>query len=150
MKELNDVDLDSLKKAIELQKKDCDKEALQMLKKLFESNPNNFKVIGMLGLVLSKTKQCEEAISHLQKAVNLKPNWELTSLSLYNNYVELENYEMAFKTLFRYLENNSANMFKDTLEELLEGLVDGYGTNFKNQIIFYAKENSITIPESLL
>lgn len=46
--------------------------------------------------------------------------------------------------LFAYLDEY-ADLFKDTLEELLEALESGYGTSSKVEIIFYARKNKILL-----
>jgi len=43
----------------------------------------------------------------------------------------------------RYLKCNPAYLYKDTLEELLEGLKEGYMTNYENEIRKLAKENGV-------
>jgi hypothetical protein len=106
--------------------------------------------MSFLGLLLSKTNQYKEAIWYIEKVIKTNPSNELFSLSLYLNYIEVNQFEMAFKTLFRFLENSRADMFKDTLEELVDGLLNGYGENYQNQIIFYAIQNNIPIPKGLL
>lgn len=149
MNELNNLDRKKLENAINLQKLDKDKDSLSILRELIKDNPNNSKVISFLGLVLAKINDHENAIPHLKKAVELKPNNELLSLTLYISYSERENYEMAFKVLFNYLEKQPANLFKVTLEELLQGLLEGYGNKYKDLIIHYAQKNHISIPERL-
>lgn len=149
MIELNSRDKQALEKAIALQKTDKDEEALCILKELIKKNPNSSKVISFLGLVLAKVCNYKSAIPYLEKAIKLKPSNELLSLTLYISYSEQENYEMAFKTLFNYLEEQPANLFKDTLEELLEGLLKGYGDDYKSKIIYFSKQNHILIPKKL-
>jgi predicted Zn-dependent protease len=128
---------------------DCNIEAVNILEELIKKNPSNARVIGFLGLFLSKTDRYKEAIWYLEKEIKTKPDNELLFLSLYINYVEVEEFDKAFQTLFRYLENNPADMFKDTLEELLDGLTSGYGVAHKSKIVFHAKMNNVTVPEEL-
>ena len=145
MDKLNIKDENNLKEAISLQKQECNKEAISILNELIKRNPNNPKIISFLGLFLSKTEDYKGAIPYLEKAIKLKPNKELLFLSLYISYTEQEEYEKAFNTLFNYLEEYPANLFKDTLEELLEGLSEDYGVAYKDKIIFYAKKNNVDI-----
>ncbi len=149
MNKLNTKDRNSLKEAIDLQKEDYNEKALSILNGLIKQNPDSPKVISFLGLILAKTEDYKKAIFYLEKATELNPNTELLFLSLYISYTEEQEYERAFNTLFDYLEKHPANLFKDTLEELLEGLKDSYGSTYKDKIIFYAKKNCITIPDKL-
>lgn len=145
--ELSKLDKIKLSDAIELQKMDKDYEALSILKDLYNRNPENYKVNGVLGLVLgSKFEKREQAIPYL-KFATLNSNYEHFHLSLYISYAEIEEYDKAFDILFNYLENNPANLFKGTLEELLEGLLNGYGDTYKNEILFYSEKNNISIPD---
>ena len=149
MKNLNAEDIIKLKKAIELQREDYDEEALFVLDDLYKRNSKNGKIVSLLGLVLNKTRQRVKAIPYLEKAITLNSNNELVSLSLYNSYVDIEKYDNAFSVIFEYLEVYPADLYRTTLEELLEGLLDGYGTAYKDKIIFYAKKNKISIPDEL-
>jgi len=138
-----------LKKAIELQKNDRDEDALSILWNLYKGNPENSKILSILGLVLAKTGKRKQSIPYLEKARITNPKHELLCLSLYISYAEIEEYKKAYLLLFEYLKVYPAHMFKDTLEELLEGLSEGYGTTYKNEILFYAKKNNVLIPEGL-
>lgn len=146
---LNIRDKNSLKEAINLQKQDCNEEALFILNELIKHNPNNPKIISFLGLFLAKTENYDEAIPYLEKARVLKPKNELIALSLYIGYTEQGKYKNAFNTLFNYLEEYPANLFKDTLAELMEGLLSDYGNAYKDKILFYSKKNSVPIPDDL-
>lgn len=147
---MNSRDEQALKKAIALQKMDKDLESLSILRKLLKDNPNNSKVISFLGLLLAKVSDYEKAIPYLEKAIKLKPNNELLSLTLYISHSEQENYEGAFKVIFEYLDKQPAKLFKETLEELLQGLIEGYGIAYKDKIILSAKKNHISIPKELV
>jgi len=150
MDKLSIKDENSLKEAINLQKQECNEEAISILNELIKYNPSNPKIISFLGLFLSKTENYREAIPYLEEARILKPKSELLALSLYISYTEQEKYQKAFNTLFDYLEEYPANLFKDTLEELLEGLLNNYGSTYKKKILFYSKKNDITIPDELI
>jgi len=146
--EISKLDDNKLKKAIELQKLDRDNESLSILKELNKKNPKSYKISGILGLVLGKIGKRKEAIPYLNFAT-LNSKYEHFHLSLYISYAEIEEYDRAFKVLFNYLEKYSADLFQDTLKELLEGLLEGYGITYRDKIIFYAKKNHILIPKGL-
>lgn len=149
MKKLNADELTKLKTAIELQRNDRDKEALLILSDLYKGNSENGKVLGLLGLVLAKTEQQAKAIPYLEKAISLNPNSELVSSALYISYIDVEKYDNAFSVIFDYLKEYPANLYITTLEELLDGLLGGYGTMYQDKIIFYAKKNKVLIPDEL-
>ena len=149
MDKLNITDENSLKIAIKLQKEEQNNEAISILNKLIKRNPNSLKVICFLGLFLAKIKDYKEAIPLLEKAGVLKPQNELLALTLYISYAKQKEYESAFKVLFKYLDQYPADLFKDTLVELLEGLPEGYGQKYKSNIIFYSKKNNIALPDEL-
>lgn len=150
MKKLSAKDYDKLKYAIDLQKKDEDEKALSILYDLEKNNPNNTNVLGFIGLVLAKVERRKESIPYLEKTLKLNSKYEHFHLSLYVSYAEIEEYEKAINILFNYLENNPADLFKDTLEELLDGLLSEYGTIYRDKIIFYAKKNDVYIPNKLI
>ncbi|MEP0263570.1 hypothetical protein [Dokdonia sp.] len=150
MKKLNPEEITKLKTAIELQKSDRDEEALSILWDLYEKNSENGKVLGLLGLVLAKTKQRVKAIPFLEKTKALSPSNELICISLYISYADTEEYDKAFNVLFEYLKVYPADLFKGTLEELLDGLLEDYGTTYKDEIVFYSKKNNVPIPDKLI
>jgi hypothetical protein len=47
--------------------------------------------------------------------------------------------------LIRYLKIYPAKLYKDTLEELLEGLVKGYMTDYEDDIRNFARVNGVEI-----
>lgn len=149
MEKLNEEDISKLKNAIKLQKNDSDEEALSILHDLYKRNSENGKVIGFLGLILAKTGQRAKAIPYLEKAMTINPTNELVSMSLYISYVDVEKHDNAFSVIFEYLKLYPADLFITTLEELLEGLLEGYGVTYKDKIIYYAKKNNIPIPSEL-
>jgi len=124
--------------------------AINMLTKLSNKYPNDFKLNLILGLYLTNNKKHIKAIYYLKKAYEISDKPENLTLSLYISYADIERYDKAFEVLFRYLNKYPANMLKDTLEELLEGLMEGYGTNYKDEIIYFSKKNNVSIPTELL
>lgn len=150
MSKLNEKESKKLKEAVELQKLDYNQEALSILKELEKGNPDNSKVLSFLGLVLAKMEKRKDAIPYLKEALKSNLKNEVLSLSLYISYIEIDKHKKAFKTLFKFLENYPADLFKDTIEELLEGLQQGYGETYKDEILKYAWKNNIEIPDKLL
>ncbi len=73
--------------------------------------------------MLTKIKKRKEAILYFKKAIDSNQKNELLHLSLYTCYAQIE--------------------------ELLEDLIKGFGTTYKNKIIFFAQKNNINIPKEL-
>ena len=104
--------------------------------------PESRRINSLLGLFLVNQSRYEESLKYLEKAIGLGNQSELIHLGLYIAYVSTNQDKKAVDLLFKFLENNEADLFKDTLEELVEGLQDGYLTNYKEQILFFAKKNN--------
>ena len=150
MSKLNKQESKKLKEAVELQRRDFDQEAMIILEELEKENPDNSKILGLLGLVLAKGEKYKEAVPYLKEAIKSNLKNETLSLSLYISYVELGKHKKAFNILFKFLENHPANLFKDTLEELIEGLRQGFGENYRDEILKNAWKNHVEIPDELL
>lgn len=112
---------------------------------LLDIKNKNTKINSLLGVLLTENQEYEKAIKYLEEVRILKKEDELIYLSLYISYFFLNKHEMAFEVLFEYLENNKANLFRDTLVELLIGLNNGYSKKYKNKILYFAKKNNINI-----
>ena len=88
---------DNLDKALELHKLGKLKEAKKIYNELLKKDPNNFKLINLLGVIYLQLKNYSEAIVLINRAININPNHH----ALYNNlgvaYKELEKYEDAIK-----------------------------------------------------
>lgn len=147
---MNESDKKLLDKAINFQKEDDEHRAIEILFNLLSKYPNNKSINGLLGSIYSNLEYYDLAKNYLENAVKYNSNYELFHLSLYITYFELDRHEDAFKVLFNYLEKNNAYLFKDTLEELLNGLIDKYGEDNKNKIIYYSIKNNIKIPPELI
>jgi len=135
--------------AISLFKAGNKEKSILVLKSLINKYPNDAILNGLVGMYLVNLKKYQKALKYLETAYEKKPMSEKLTLNLYISYIGVENFKLAFKTLFHFLENKPAILLKDTLEELLVGLVNGYGTNYKDKIIFYSKKNNIVIPLEL-
>ena len=82
---------------------------------------------------------------NFKKATALNPKSELASLGLYLALTELNHHVEAINELTRYLKTCPADLYKDTLEELLEGLKKGYMTAYEDDIRNLAKLNGVKI-----
>ncbi len=126
------------------------RDSVGVFSKILNDYPNDEKISGVylvLGGVYSDLKEYEKALSNFKKATDLNPKSELASLGLYITYAKLDRDEEAIRELIRYLRQFPAKLYKDTLEELLEGLDQGYMTDFKDEINELAKINGVEPPD---
>jgi tetratricopeptide (TPR) repeat protein len=132
--------------AIELRDRGELKDATGVLKKIIENYPGDERVgdiYSVLGGIYADLNEHNNALVSFKRATQLSPNSELASLGLYLSYKKLDKDEDAILELIRYLKYYPANMYKVTLEELLEGLQDGYMVKYKHDIIQLARLNRV-------
>lgn len=79
------------------------------------------------------------------EVIQLNPDSELASLGLYVTLASLDKDVDAIEEMKRFLKSHPAKLYKDTLEELLDGLTKGFMTNYKDDIITLAKSNGFKI-----
>ncbi len=80
-----------------------------------------------------------------KKATELNPDSELASPGLYVALASLDENVAAVEEMKRFLKNHPAKLYKDTLEELLDGWSKGFMTNYKDDITSLAKSNGFKI-----
>ena len=132
--------------AIELRDKGKVRDAAEVLSTIiaqFSTDSRISGVHGVLGGIYNDLEEHEKAFENFQKAAILNPKSELASLGLYLSYVKLDKSEKAIVELFRYLTSNPAELYRDTLEELLEGLEKGYMTDYGKEIKEVARKNGV-------
>ena|SRR5688500_794228 len=136
--------------AIELRDKGDLRDSVGVFSKILHDYPNDEKIKGVylvLGGVHSDLKEHGNALPNFKKATELNPKSELASLGLYSTYAKLDMDQEAIRELIRYLQQFPAKLYKDTLEELLEGLEQGYMTDFRDEINELAKMNGVESPD---
>lgn len=132
--------------AIELRNKGELKKSINILNEILDNYQIDDKTYGIhavLGGIHIDLGENNKALENYQKATKLNPESELSSLGLYLTLAKLNKDVEAIYELMRYLKCNPAYLYKDTLEELLEGLKEGYMTNYENEIRKLAKENGV-------
>lgn len=127
-----------------LQNKEYER-AIAILKQLQKRFPDNHKVISLLGISYYKINKNELSRRYLVRTIELGSESELIHLTLYLVYCNLVQYDEAMQLLFNYLQKHKAKYFKDTLQELVEGLQQGYMTNYQTEIEYFARLNRISI-----
>lgn len=132
-----------LEKAIALQKEGENQAAINILKSSLHDFPKDKGTLGLLGLILSDNEAYEEAKFYLEQAIKLETQSELVHLGMYISYVKLEEYDKAIITMSNFLDKNRAELFKDTLSELLFDLGNGYATKYESKIKHYAIKNNV-------
>lgn len=135
-------------KALNLRDSNKSEEAIKVLKKIIKKYPNHEKIAGIYyviaGIYSIKLNEYKKAIFFANKAKKAKPDNEQISLTIYIAFTKLEKYEKAIKEMIGFLKKNKADLYKTTIQELLEGLKDGYMTKYKVHILDMAKRNNIT------
>ncbi len=127
-------------------------ESTHILKKVLDEFPKYSKINGVNIVIAGNYYNLEmykETIYYAKKVQEINPKIELVNQLLYLAYFGLGNHEKSFEILFNYLEKNPADLFKSTLEELMDGLLNGYGTSYKDKILYYARKNNVLIPSKL-
>jgi|GEM_PF-1621276 tetratricopeptide (TPR) repeat protein len=117
-----------------------------VLDKILADYPTDKKTYGVhlvLGGVHNDLKEHENALDNFKKATELNPKSELASLGLYVTFTKLDREEEAIKELLRFLGQFPADLYKDTLEELMGDIKDGYLEKFKTDITHLAKVNGV-------
>jgi len=136
--------------AIDLRDKGELRDAVGVLIRIVDNYPINETRIAagvhsVLAGVYYDLEEYDNALENFKKASNLNPKSELASLGLYITYLELDRDKEAIGELIRYLKSYPAKMYRDTLEELLEGLEKGYMTNYEKEIKELAKINGVKL-----
>ena len=136
--------------AIELRDKGELRDSIKVFSKILSDYPSD-KINGVhlvLAGVHFDLREYDKAFINFKRATELNPKSELASLGLYVTYVKLDRDEEAIGELIRYLKDYPAKLYKDTLEELLEGLEKGYMTNYEDDIRELAKINGVEFLDS--
>jgi tetratricopeptide (TPR) repeat protein len=134
--------------AIDLRDKGLLRDSINVFCKILDEYPLDKKTYGiysLLGGVYADLQENDKALNNFKKATELNSGSELASLGMYVTLVKLNKGEEAIQELIRYLKSYPANLYKDTLEELLEGLEKGYMTNYQDDIRNLAKVNGVEI-----
>ena len=137
---------DMFELGIELRNKGQLRDSVNVFSKILSDDPFDskaYKTHLVLGGVHADLGEHDKAITHLQKATELNPKSELSSLGLYVSLVKLDKDEEAIQELIRYLTFYPADLYKETLEELLEGLEQGYMNDYEDDIRRFAKANGV-------
>ena len=132
--------------ATELRDKGELRDSVGVLLKILDSYPTDKKTYGVhtiLGGVYSDLREYNKALDSFKKATDLNPKSELASLGLYVTYTALDRDEEAIGELKRFLRQFPADLYKDTLEELLTDIEKGYLPKFKDDIKELAQKNGV-------
>jgi tetratricopeptide (TPR) repeat protein len=120
----------------------------RVLSKILDDYPSDkdvWKVYTILGGVYRDLKQHKTAAENFKKATQLNPDSEFASLGLYVSLASLDKDVDTIEEMKRFLKSQPAKLYKDTLDELLDGLTKGFMTNYKDDIITLAKSNGFKI-----
>lgn len=123
-------------------------EALKTIKEVIEKYPNStqlYKILTLQGGIYFHIGDFEKAITSYTEVLKLEPSFELASLGIYLSYKELQEDSKAIHELEHFLNKYEADLYKTTIEELLEGLEQGYAKNFEIIIKGLAKKNNVSL-----
>lgn len=143
------VNIDSMfELAIELRDKGELRDSINVLTKVLCEYPldkRTHAIYSVLGGIYGDLQEYDMAFANFKLATELNPSSELASLGLYVTLATLEKDEEAIRELIRYLTSYPAKLYMVTLEELLEGLGEGYMTDYRNDIMNLARKNGIEL-----
>lgn len=109
-------------KGIKLRNEKKFSEAISCLNDLIRdhfSNSESYKFYIILGGIYQELKLHDEAINSYTSCLLKKPNSEIASLGKYVSYVELGQFDNALSEIIAFLNVYPANLYLDTLEELV-------------------------------
>lgn len=132
--------------AIELRDSGNLDHSIGVLSKILDRYPGNesiYKVCVIRAGIYGEQGNHALALEDFKNATRLNPKSEIASLGLYISYAELAQYDDAIHELIRYLSSYPAELYKDTLEELVNDLEHGYMTAYREDILRLARQNGI-------
>ncbi len=132
--------------AIDLRDEGEFEHAIGVLKEILRSHPNHDKaymIYAVIAGVYSDLEEWDSAMVNFRTATELNPASELASLGLYVSLAESGKDVEAVHELIRYLETYPAELYRDSLEELLTRLSDGYMIEYQEQIRRLAEKNGL-------
>lgn len=98
-------------------------EAQTIIQKAIELDPNNYVAFNNRAyLKIKQNKSSEEILSDFRKALNLKPNYEISLYSLANYFHEIKDYKSTIENANIYLQYASKNNFDNKLIQHIYGL----------------------------
>ena len=110
-------------------------EIISCMKLKYPNFPELYKVCHIEGNIYYDKGDFKRAIMSFREAKRLCPSFELASLSIYLCYKELDSDEQAIKEMKDFLQDYEAELYKTTIEELVQGLQSGYGTAYQDLIL---------------
>jgi tetratricopeptide (TPR) repeat protein len=138
--------------AIELNDNNSFQEAIAILEELSDrhlvgvDSKNSHIIYGHLGINYMDIGNNEKALEYFEQSLELKPEYEFSSLGKYIALHNLNKDDRAIAEMFRFLKKNRANLYIGTIEELLEGLKDGFMSTYEQEIRRLAKDYNLATP----
>ncbi len=130
------------KKAQELKDAENYDEAIELYQSLLENeNINQLELLLQLGGSYYFSERYNSAYDHFKLAIKLNPDEEIASLGYYLACVHLDKVEEGLVEMQRYLNLHPPILYKDTIQELLTGLTNGYATEFRDIILGFPINN---------
>lgn len=120
------------------------KELLNIIR-AYPKHKELFKVYAILAGIQSEQNLHRAALKYYKESLLLKPGFELASLGVYISYVELGKHKKAIRELDQFLSKYPADLYKTTLEELIDDLKNGYARDHESVIIRQARKHGVPI-----
>ena len=135
------------KRANDLLNQDKYNEALKLYLEVIQEEDSDVANLSVyISVCYYNIGQFQEAYTFAKKAIELNGDDELASLGFYLACIELDKSEEAIDELNRFLTTHKADLYRDTIKELIEDIQRGYATKFKETVSKLAKKNDIPLP----
>lgn len=136
--------------SIDLYQNDQYHEAICLLKEhLPNLRKDNFRALSIihchLGYNYLKIEHFDIALVHFDISLSHVIDNELASIGKYIVLIDLDKSDDAIAEMLRFLKGHEADLYKTTIEELLEGLEEGYMTDYEVEIREFAEKYDISI-----
>ena len=119
--------------------KDYEK-AIGLYKELLDDNEyNRFEVLIQIGGTCYFSGNYTAAYNYYRLALAIESNEEIASLGFYLACSKLDKLREGLLEMQRFLKDNPASLYKDTINELISGLDNGYATDFTDIITGFRK-----------
>ena len=122
-------------------------EAVEKLNRIILVYPDHPKISGVytvLAGIYESKGDFKKSAKFFRRATLANPDCELASLGLYISLVQLSQYDEAIEELKRFLGAHPTRLYRETLIELREGLVEGYAKEHEDLIQALVAKNNIT------
>lgn len=131
---------EKFKIANSLQDEDRYDEAIDIYKDILNHNEfDRFEVLLQLGGAYYFGRHYFDAYDTYKLALKANADSEIVSLGFYLACSKVDKVHEGLLEMKRFLDNHPADLYNDTIDELLDGLESGYATDYKDIILGFKK-----------